>query len=183
VKSSRFLVLAALVLAPLGRPDVRECVCDVSQPETMARRECSLCRAADEQPPKPDFFVIRDASPTKPNRWLVLPRFHGSNPQDLAGMTAAQRTAYWTVAIDKARALWGDCWGLAINSLERRTQCHMHIHIGKLLDGAENDRFVAVDGPAAIPLPRPGDGLWVHPAGARLHVHYGDDAPELMLEH
>jgi hypothetical protein len=87
------------------------------------------------------------------------------------------------VAIAKAKELWGDSWGLAINSLETRTQCHMHIHIGKLMDGMEDGRFVVVDGPADIPLPREGDGLWVHPAAGRLHVHWGNDSPELLLRH
>ncbi len=179
----RIFAAAALWLLPLGRADVRNCTCDPARPETMAARECSLCRAADAQTPGAEFFVIRDANPNKPNRWLAIPRFHGRNPQDLAGMTAEQRTAYWTVAIQKARELWGDGWGLAINSLERRSQCHMHIHIGKLVDGAEDDRFVTVSGPADIPLPREGDGLWVHPASGKLHVHFGNDAPELLLQH
>ncbi len=147
----------------------------------MTKRECSLCRTTDEQPGAPEFFVIRDANPNKPNRLLALPRFHGGNPQDLAGMTPDQRTAYWKFAISVAREKWGETWGLAINSLERRTQCHMHIHIGKLLDHTETDQFVIVNGPAEIPLPREGDGLLVHPAGGKLHVHTGDDSPELLL--
>jgi hypothetical protein len=169
-----------LLLAP-ARTDVRDCACDPARPETMQARECSLCRAADAEPPGPEYFAIRDANPNKPNRWLAMPRFHGRNPQHLAGMTAAERTAYWTAAIARARELWGDKWGLAINSLERRTQCHMHIHIGELREGVEDDRFVAVDGPAAIPLPREDDGLWVHPAGNKLHAHWGNDSPELLL--
>jgi diadenosine tetraphosphate (Ap4A) HIT family hydrolase len=170
------------MLLPLGRADVRNCACDVARPETMEVRECSLCRAVEAQPREPAFFAIRDASPNKPNRWLAVPRFHVRNPEDLAGMTAEQRAAYWTVAIAKARELWGDGWGLAINSLALRTQCHMHIHIGKLRDGVEDSHFVTVAGPADIPLPREGDGMWVHPAGGKLHVHWGNEAPELLLE-
>ena len=94
----------------------------------------------------------------------------------------ASGTAYWTAAIAKARELWGDGWGLAVNSLERRTQCHMHIHIGKLAAGAEDSRFVVVAAPADIPLPRQDDGLLVHPVSGGLHVHYGNDSPELLLE-
>ena len=171
------------LLLPLGQADVRGCVCDAARPETMQRRECSICRAVDKQPPGPEFFAIRDASPNKPDRWLEVPRFHGRNPQDLAGMTAAQRAAYWTEAVAKARELWGDSWGLAVNSLESRTQCHMHIHIGKLIDGVEDGRFVVVDAAADIPLPREGDGMWVHPAAGHLHVHWGNDSPELLLQH
>ena len=96
-------------------------------------------------------------------------------------MTADQRTAYWTFTIAKARELWGDGWGLAINSVERRTQCHAHIHIGKLREASRTIPFSVVDGPAEIPLPLEGDGLLVHPAGDKLHVHTGNDAPELQL--
>ena len=178
----RIIAAGMLFLAPLGEADVRQCICDAARPETMESRECALCRAADAEPPGPEFFAIRDANPSKPNRWLELPRFHGRNPQDLAGMTAAQRAAYWTAAIAKARELWGDGWGLAVNSLENRSQCHMHIHIGKLAAGAEDSRFVQVAAPADIPLPRQDDGIWVHPVSGKLHVHYGDDSPELLLE-
>jgi len=173
----------SVLLLTAGLADVRNCACDAARPETLERRECSLCRAAEAQPGESRFFAIRDANPNKPTRWLALPRFHGDNPQDLSGMTAEERTAYWSYAIAKADDLWGDRWALAINSLERRTQCHMHIHIGRLSAGAEDERFVAVNGAAEIPLPREGDGLWVHPVGAKLHAHWGNDSPELLLEH
>jgi CDP-diacylglycerol pyrophosphatase len=153
----------------------------LARAETAQKAECSLCRAVDREPPGAEFFTIHDASPTKPNRWLAVPRFHGRNPEDLAGMTAAQRAAYWSVAIAKAKELWGDSWGLAVNSLERRGQCHMHIHIGKLAGDVEDGRFVVVDVAADIPLPREGDGIWVHPVAGRLHVHWGNDSPELLL--
>ena len=176
------LAAIVLLLLTLGRADVRGCGCDVAKPETMAAEECQLCRLAESQPAEPQFFFVKDANPTKPNRWLALPRFHGVSPQDLAGMSTAERTGYWTAAIGKAREVWGNRWGVAMNGLERRTQCHAHIHIGKLLDGVENDRFVVVNGPADIPVPRDGTGVWVHPAGNRLHAHLGDQAAELVLE-
>ena len=182
VRVFRWLAAVLVILMPLGRADVRGCKCDVARPETMAARECSLCRAVEAQPLEPAFFTIRDASPTKPNRWLAVPRFHGRNPQDLAEMTAEQRAAYWTVAIAKGREMWGDGWGLAVNSLELRSQCHMHIHIGKLRNGTEANRFSTVAGPADIPQPRRDDGIWVHPAAGKLHVHFGNESPELLLE-
>ncbi len=104
-----------------------------------------------------------------------------SGAQDLTGLSPAERTAYWAAAIAKARELWGDRWGLAVNSVLMRTQCHLHIHIGKLRDGVEDGNFVEVGGPAAIPLPGQGDGLWVHPVADKLHVHHGNDTPELLL--
>jgi diadenosine tetraphosphate (Ap4A) HIT family hydrolase len=180
----RVLPYAALcaLLLPAGLADVRACACEDARPETLAARECSLCRVAAAQPENVRFFFVRDANPNKPNRLLALPRFHRHNPQDLADMTPEERTAYWTATIAKAHEVWGDAWGIAVNSLERRTQCHMHMHIGKLREGVENETFTVVDGPAEIPLPRDGDGLWVHPAGGKLHVHTGDPAPELLLE-
>ena len=111
-------LLAMALLLPLVRAQVGRCDCDVARPETMESRECGLCRAAEEQPPDVAYFAIRDANPTKPNRWLALPRYHGHNPQELSGMTAAQRTAYWTFAIAKAHELWGEKWGLAVNDVE-----------------------------------------------------------------
>ena len=69
-------------------------------------------------------------------------------------MTPEQRTAYWSAAIAKAREAWpNDPWGIALNSTERRTQCHMHLHIGKLLPNLADENFVVVDGPADIPVP------------------------------
>ena len=171
-----------VLLLPLSRADVRTCACDIAHPETMAARECSLCREVEAMPPEPQTVFVRDTNPNKPNRWLALPRFHGKSPQQLLDMTPEQRCAYWSAAIVKGREVWGDRWGLAINSLEKRTQCHAHIHIGKLREDAENDRFVVVDGPVDIPVPRDGDGLWVHPAGNRLHVHTEEPAGELKLQ-
>ena len=100
----------------------------------------------------------------------------------LAEAQPAERTGYWTAAIAKARELWGNQWGIAMNGLERRTQCHAHMHIGKLLDGVEDDGFVVVDSPADIPVPPDGTGIWIHPVGNKLHVHVGDQAAELVLE-
>jgi hypothetical protein len=178
----RTLAAIALLLLPLGRADVRGCVCDAARPETMAAVECSLCRQAEAQPADVQFFFLKDTNPTKPHRLLALPRFHGANPQTLDGMTAEQRTGYWSAAIAKAREVWGEQWGVAMNGLERRTQCHAHIHIGKLLEGVEKEGFAVVDGPADLPVPPSGTGIWVHPVGGKLHAHVGEQAAELVLE-
>ena len=66
----RILAATALLLLPLGRADVRGCGCDAAKPETMAATECQLCRVAEAQPAEPRFFFVKDANPTKPNRWL-----------------------------------------------------------------------------------------------------------------
>ena len=180
--SRRSFVALVLFLLPATRADVRTCQCDATRPETLEARECSLCKEAEKQPADVTFFAVRDTNPNKPNRWIMLPRFHGSKPQQLLEMTPEQRTGYWTAAIAKAQEVWGDQWGVALNSTERRTQCHIHLHIGKLLPDAENDHFVVVDKPADIPVPRDGEGLWIHPAGGRLHAHIEEPAGELKLQ-
>jgi diadenosine tetraphosphate (Ap4A) HIT family hydrolase len=178
-----FLPAVVLLLLPLSHADIRTCACDIAIPETLEARECGLCKEAERQPADVRFFFLRDISPTKQHRWLAMPRFHGNHPQLLTEMTPEQRSAYWTAAIGKARELWGEQdWGVALNSTVKRTQCHIHLHIGKLLPDFENDKFVAIDGPSEIPLPKDGDGVWIHPAGNRLHAHTEEPAGELKLE-
>ena len=127
------------------------------------------------------YYPESEAAAREGNRWLALPRFHGRNPQLISDMTPEQRTGYWSAAIAKASDLWGDEWGIAVNSDDRRTQCHAHIHIGKLLQGIETARFVEVDAPAQIPVPEGGTGLWVHPQGSKLHVHLTEQITETVL--
>lgn len=177
-------VAAICLLASLRAPldaDVTGCACDVARPETLTARDCALCREAEAQPPAPAVFFLKDVNPRKPNRMLALPRFHGKAQHAFADMTPEQRATLWSAAIEKAKALWGNDWGLAVNGDESRTQCHAHIHIGKLLDGLETARFVEVDGPARIPVPANGTGLWVHPDGNKLHVHLDEQITETVL--
>ncbi len=176
----RFLI-PLLLGAPLFA-DVRGCACDPAKPETMEARECSLCREADKQPADPFVFFLKDINPRKPNRWLALPRVHADGVASLTGMSNAQRAAFWMAAIEKAKSLFGEKWGLAMNGDESRTQCHSHVHIGKLLEGIETSNYVVVRGPAEIPVPRNGTGLWIHPApGGKLHVHLGEQITETVL--
>ncbi|MCC6856965.1 MAG: hypothetical protein IT158_00315 [Bryobacterales bacterium] len=178
----RIPALACLfLLTSAAFADVADCACDVTRPETLERRECGLCREAEKQPPTLAVFFLKDINPRKPNRWLALPRAHGKGGHLLADMTPAERTGLWTAAIEKARSMWGGQWGLAVNGDYSRTQCHAHIHIGKLLEGLETETFVVVNGPAEIPVPKDGDGLWVHPAGDKLHVHYDEQITETVL--
>jgi len=179
----RYLPIIAFSLLPLSRADVRNCLCDVAAPETLQSRECSLCVEAEKHPADTTYFFLRDANPTKPHRWLALPRFHGNRPQQLSDMTVEQRAAYWSVAIAKATESWpNDPWGIALNSTEKRSQCHLHLHIGKLLPIATDENFVVVDKPAEIAVPKDGDGIWIHTADGRLHVHLGVSNGELNLE-
>ncbi len=161
--------------------DVRSCDCDPARPETLAARECGLCREAEKQPPDATVFFLKDINPRKPNRWLALPRSHSKGGHSLAELSAAQRAEFWSATIAKARELWGDQWGLAVNGDESRTQCHAHVHIGKLLDGIETSHFVVVAGPAQIPVVKDGGGYWIHPDGDKLHVHTGETITETVL--
>ena len=173
-----FKLAGVLAFVLVLRGDVRGCHCDLANAESMAARECGLCREAEKQPADVAVFFLKDINPRKPNRWLALPRVHIHSLQELS---PAARLELWDAAIEKAKSLWGDGWGLAVNGDERRTQCHVHIHIGKLLDDAETPNFVVVDGPADIQIPIDGSGFWVHPVAGKLHVHVGEQAAEFVL--
>ncbi len=170
-----------MIAALSVRADIRDCGCDASKPETLDARNCSLCREALKQPADKDVFFLKDNNPTKPDRWLALPREHYSSTSPLAAMTPAERAGFWDAAIAKARDLWGDEWAIAMNGDLSRTQCHPHVHIGKLLPGNESDSGIFVASPEQIPVPPDGAGLWFHPQGSRLHVHEGAQINETVL--
>jgi|SRR5450755_2063141 diadenosine tetraphosphate (Ap4A) HIT family hydrolase len=178
VKPVKTCAAGLLLFLALALGDVRNCTCDIASAESMAKRECGLCREAEKQPVDTSVFFVQDINPNKPHRWLALPRAHAHTMADL---TEAQRRGLWTAAIGKAHEVWGDDWGLAANADSRRSQCHVHAHIGKLLEGVETADFTVVDGPADIPAPKDAGGIWIHPAGGKLHVHLGEDAPETLL--
>src|ERR1035437_7758236 len=93
-KLKHALPLAVLLILSMGRADVRGCACDVAKPETMAARECALCREAEPQPPEPRFFFVQDANPTTPNREEICQR--QNNPQrarDFPGHCSHYRVA------------------------------------------------------------------------------------------
>ena len=173
----------ALVFLPLAvvHADVSQCGCDPANPETLAARECSLCSEAERHVTNDEIFFLRDINPRKPNRWLALPRAHGRRHHPLREMSAEERARLWTAAIQKAKELWGDEWGIAYNGDEVRTQCHAHVHIGKYWRESEAEApFKVVDGPAQIPVPQ-GEGMWIHPEGGKLHVHSGPQITERFL--
>ena len=174
------LIAVAVIVARAAAQTPGACDCDTKRPETMSVRQCSLCSEAEKQAPDVRIFFLKDANPRKPNRWLALPRVHGAAKHELADLTPAERTELWTAAIAKAKELWGDEWGVAYNGNKVRTQCHAHVHIGKLLKGVETGSVVVVRGPAEIPSP--GDeGLWIHPHGTKLHVHVKEQTTETVL--
>ena len=174
-------LLAAIVISPAAGAGVDYCVCDPDDPTTLQARQCSLSREALAHPAEVPVFFLKDANPSKPNRLLALPKAVRKGVHTLAGMTPAERTLLWTTAIQKAQETWGEAWGLAVNGEEMRTQCQPHIHIGKFLPAAETRNFIVVEGPAQMPVPKDGSGLWVHPQGDKLHVHLGEQLTETVL--
>jgi diadenosine tetraphosphate (Ap4A) HIT family hydrolase len=175
-------VFSAIILA-FVLADARNCACDISKPETMAAVNCSLCREAEKQPAEQGVFFLKDTNPTKPNRTLALPRKHVAGPHNLADFTAEDRNELFVAAIAKAKELWGANWGVAYNGVERRTQCHAHIHIGKLVENAETGKdFLVLNSPAEIVIPKDGSGLWIHEVDGKIHEHSGEQVNEFVLE-
>ena len=176
----RISAFLAVLLFAAGAAGASHCACDVSKPATLKARNCSLCVEVEKHPAQPFVIFLKDANPSKPNRLLALPRIHTDEAHGLADLTLQQRTELWTAAIRKAKELWGDRWGIAYNGDQVRTQCHAHIHIGRMIPGVETDNFIVVDGPADIPVPG-GDGFWIHEQDGKLHVHRGEQITETVL--
>ena len=175
----RFSIPAVLFFALAVRADFVTCDCDASKIESLRARQCSLCREAEKQPADVDVFFLKDANPSKPNRWLALPRTH---ERSIDLLTGAQRAELWNSAITKAKSLFGDQWAIAYNAPSVQTQCHVHLHIGKLIPGVETSQFVTAAKIVDIPFPARGEGYWVHPQGNQFHVHTGEQVTETVLE-
>jgi len=181
----RLPLLALLAAAAAWGAPAVECPCDHADPATLTAQPCSLCseaakQTADPNDPWPVFF-LKDASPRKPNRTLVLPVRHGQGQHDLSQLTAEQRALFWKAAIAKAQELWPDAWGLAVNSDTVRTQCHLHIHIGKLNEGADETEGRTVGSAEQFPVPKSGLGIWLHPVAGGFHVHTDREIAEPVL--
>lgn len=162
----------------VARADIVTCHCDATRPETLQARQCSLCREADKQPADAQIFFLKDVNPTKPNRWLALPRAHDRSidqlPPDL-------RRDLLRAAMEKGKSLFGNDWAVAYNAPEVQTQCHVHLHIGKWMPAVEEPGFITVKRIEDVPVPKKGEGFWVHPVGDVLHVHMGEPITETVL--
>ena len=169
-----FLILAAALDAEVP------CPCDPHDADTLRERPCSLCAAVEKEPAGTSVVFVQDTSPLKPDRWLALPRPHSAGMHQMSALPSDVRTELWRAAIARAQELWGDRWGVAYNAERLHTQCHVHVHIGKLIDGVEWGDFKVVDSPDQIPLPG-ADGLWIHPVNGKLHVHIGEQVTENVL--
>jgi diadenosine tetraphosphate (Ap4A) HIT family hydrolase len=177
----RSLLIPGLLFASLVTAEISQCACEPANAASLESRECGLCREAEKQPHETEVFFLKDINPRKPTRWLALPRLHTHVGHPLHKLPKDLRARLWKSAIAKARELWGDDWGLAYNAHSVRTQCHTHIHIGKLLQGLSPGKFIDVDGPEHIPAAEDDSGVWVHPVGSKLRVHYGEGITETTL--
>jgi diadenosine tetraphosphate (Ap4A) HIT family hydrolase len=173
-------LLPALLLVSFPLMAQTPCPCDPAKPETMKERQCSLCVEAEKQPDDDGVFFLKDINPRKPNRWLALPRTHTHGLHPLSSLSAEQRTRLWSAAIERAKQMWGKDWAVAYNSDRVRTQCHTHLHLGKLLPGVETPDFVVVNTPAEIPV-SDGDAMWIHEVDGKIHVHRGEYIAETVL--
>lgn len=179
MKSLGLLPLVLFVTPLLA--DMPRCACDPDDPKTLEVRECSLTKEALAQPPEVKVFFLKDINPRKPNRWLAIPRAVRKGAYSLKDLTPQERMELWTAAVQKAKEMWGEEWGLAYNGDEVRTQCQPHLHIGKFIEGVETPNFITVSTPAEIPVPKEGEGLWVHGHRDKIHVHLGELLTETVL--
>jgi diadenosine tetraphosphate (Ap4A) HIT family hydrolase len=177
----RALLLGAGLLATRAlRADVTRCACDPKNPESLKARECSLCNEAEKQPADVEFFLLKDINPRKPMRWLVLPRRHDEAEHAFHKMPRDERVRLWKFAVQAAREKFGNDWGLAYNGVQVRTQCHLHIHVGRFIRAAENSKFRLVKRIEEFPAPE-ADGVFIHPVAGGYHVHYGEQIMETAL--
>jgi len=179
----RFFAHAVLVCATLAGVSgaspqrIVTCTCDHSRPETLEARQCGLCREAEKQPADVAVFFLKDSNPTKPHRWLVLPRKHYA---EIGLMPADERAAFWRAAIAKAQELYPDKWGIAVNGPRLVTQCHPHAHISIFITAVETNDGVTVSRVEDIPATTDA-GLWFHPVPGGYHVHTGEQITETVL--
>ncbi len=176
----RIALILLLSSTALLRADISNCACDPKNPESMKARQCSLCNEAEKRPAGEEFFVLKDINPRKPGRWLVLPVAHGSAQHHFRDLPKAQRDKLWREAIRVAREKFGDEWGLAYNGERARTQCHLHLHVGRFIKAAETSSGILIRRIEDIPAPVEG-GIWVHPVEGGYHVHLGDQITETAL--
>lgn len=178
-RSLTFLLLLGASVARLAA-DVTNCACDVTRPETLKARECSLCVEAEKHPAGVEFFTLRDVNPRKPNRWLVLPHAHTPGPHALHLLPKQARTKFWSYAIEQAKDKFGEEWGVAYNGQLMRTQCHLHVHIGRWIKASDTVKFKLVKRVEDFPAPAD-SGILVRPVKGGFLVLTGEQIMETAL--
>jgi hypothetical protein len=126
-------------------------------------------------------------------RILRSPGHESAQAEPLAGAAAgasggrppllpkSERTRFWAFAIAEAKKRFGpEEWGVAYNGDKVRTQCHLHLHIGRFIPAAENSKFKLVRRIEDFPAPAEG-GVLVHPVKGGYHVLTGEEIMETAL--
>jgi diadenosine tetraphosphate (Ap4A) HIT family hydrolase len=176
----RFMAHVLVVCAIAGADSpgrIVTCECDHARPETLTAPQCSLCREAEKQPADVALFFLKDHNPTKPHRWLALPRRHYA---EISAMPADERAAFWRATIAKAQQIYPDKWGIAVNGPRLVTQCHPHAHISLFITAVETGDGKTISGVEDIPAPAD-SGIWFHPVPGGYHVHTGEQITETVL--
>lgn len=162
--------------APAPRPTIfgahAACACDHRNPESLSARNCSLCRVAEKRSER--VFLLADIDPKKPNRWLVLPKEHaGTGVQGLSDLRVELRHEMALFAVAEGDRLYPGGWGLAVNPLQERTQCHLHVHLGPLRKGipCSNEGTTTADPAAIFDFPGAEGDVWIHREGKVFHIH------------
>lgn len=182
VRWARRVAVAALAcwaMVPLVPMPVVNCPCDHADPDTLTGRVCSLCGTAEKQ--TEEIYFLKDINPHKPNRYLALPRTHGSGFQSTTDLKASLRARLWSRAAERAEELFPGRWGLAQNSHFFRTQCHAHIHIGPLSPEVEDTDGTVYASVEEFPNVGPEQGTWVHPKDGKFCLHLDRDLAEIVL--
>ncbi len=179
VRSPAILFLLAAAAIPLAA-DVTHCACDTTRPETMKARECSLCVEAEKHPAGVPYFVLKDVNPRKPGRWLALPQAHTPGPHGLHLLPKEARTQLWRFAIQQAAERFGEDWALAYNGQLMRTQCHLHLHMGRWIKAADTAKFKRVRRVEDFPAPA-GTGILIRPVKGGFLVLTGEQIMETAL--
>ena len=138
--------------------------------------------------PKPAWVVdARDETNPMIIGTLPLPPVEEYREQDgrfgahnLHEYSKQVRDRLWHFAIRAAQEKFGSEWGIAYNGAQVRTQCHLHLHIGRFVRAAETGRFKFVRRVEDFPAPED-SGLWVHPVEGGFHVHLGEQITETAL--
>ncbi len=170
---------ACWALIPLVPMPVVDCPCDHADPESLSPRVCSLCGTAEEA--SEEIYFLKDINPHKPNRYLALPKSHGSGFQSTAHLPSESRARLWQRAAERAENIYPGRWGLAQNSHFFRTQCHAHIHIGPLSPEVEDTGGTLYESVGEFPNVGPEQGIWVHPKNRAFCLHLDRDLAEVVL--
>jgi diadenosine tetraphosphate (Ap4A) HIT family hydrolase len=174
-----FLLIGGLMVSADPPMPAVGCPCEHGDAASMGSGVCSLCKTADEQ--TEDVYFLKDINPNKPNRYLALPKAHVRGLQAVGEMSAPERERVWTAAIQRARELFGERWGLAENSYFFRTQCHAHIHMGPLSPDVKDEGGRLYGQPKDFPAVGAEKGMWVHPKDGKYCVHLDRDLAEIVL--